>query len=273
MRLRGLSAAGDLYAFVDRKDRASMSKGKRPRRAAPAGAQVTERALIKGWAGPPRIRVRQAVPDDLPAIAELAPLSGVELDDALVEAVRDGSSGIGLRTGIRQGQPGFHRHMGTEFITGGMVSAFMHASLVLVGDHRDRGIVGTLIAYPPGNLINELIGSGRISPSEQGGQQVIMLGAVLLTKIKTIAVVEHARGQGVGAALLKRCKQVYSHCGYMLLYGAMPPTPGLDAFYRRCGFDIQQPGDPIDLWRVYGIPVMAVPGADERIFHRWQLPG
>ncbi|MER6579131.1 GNAT family N-acetyltransferase [Nonomuraea sp. NPDC001023] len=202
-----------------------MSKDKRPRRAAPAGTQLTERALIKGWAGPARTRVRQAVPDDLPAIAELVPLAGVDLDDALVKAIRDGSSGIGLRTGISQGQPGFHRHMGTEFITGDMMSAYLHASLVLVADHRDRGIVGTLIAYPPGNLITELIGSGRISPSEQSGQQIIMLGAVVLTKIKAIAVAEHARGQGVGAALLKRCKQIYSHCGYVLLYGAMPPHP------------------------------------------------
>lgn len=53
----------------------------------------------------------------------------------------------------------------------------------------------------------------------------------------------------------------------------MPPTPGLDAFYRRSGFEIQQPGEPIDLWVVFGIHANAVPGANERIFHRWQLPG
>ncbi|MER7367054.1 hypothetical protein [Nonomuraea wenchangensis] len=190
-----------------------MSKGKRPGRASAAGTQLTEGALIKGWAGPPRVRVRQAVPDDLPAIAELAPLSGVELDDALTKAVCDGSSGIGLRMGIRQGQPGFQRHMGAEFVTGGMMSAYLHASLMLVADHRDRGVVGALIAYPPGNLITELVRSGRISLSDQSGQQMSMLGAVALTKIKAIVVAEHARGQGVGAALLKRCKQIYSHCG------------------------------------------------------------
>ncbi|MER7367055.1 hypothetical protein [Nonomuraea wenchangensis] len=53
----------------------------------------------------------------------------------------------------------------------------------------------------------------------------------------------------------------------------MPPTPGLEAFYRRSGFEIQQPGEPIDLWRIYGIQVKAVPGGEERIFHRGRLPG
>jgi GNAT superfamily N-acetyltransferase len=235
--------------------------------------ELTERKLTEGWAGPSRIRVRQATPADLPAIAELAPLAGVQLDDPLTEAVRDGSSGTGLRTGIRQGQPGFQRHMAIEFATGGVVSAYLHASLALVADHRDQGVVGTLLAHPPGNLITELVRSGRISLSEQSGQQMTMLASVAVTKIKAIAVAEHARGQGVGAALLKRCKQIYFHCGYMLLYGQMPPTPGLDAFYRRSGFEIQQPGEPIDLWIVLGIHANAVPGADERIFHRWQLPG
>ncbi|MGP3965181.1 hypothetical protein ACTWPT_55455 [Nonomuraea sp. 3N208] len=83
-----------------------MSKGKRLRRiaASAAGAELTERKLTEGWAGGPRVRVRQAVPADLRAIAELAPLAGVQLDDTLAEAVRDGSSGAGLRAGISQGK-------------------------------------------------------------------------------------------------------------------------------------------------------------------------
>jgi GNAT superfamily N-acetyltransferase len=88
---------------------------------------------------------------------------------------------------------------------------------------------------------------------------------------RDIAVIERTRGQGVGAALLKRCKQIYIHCGYMLLYGQMPPTP--DALYRRSGFEIEEPGEPIDLWIIFGMHAKTFPGTDERIFHRWQLPG
>ncbi|MEV1175746.1 hypothetical protein [Nonomuraea sp. NPDC049784] len=54
----------------------------------------------------------------------------------------------------------------------------------------------------------------------------MMLGAIGPAKIKAVAVAETERHRGIGAALLKRCRQVYVHCGYLLLYGAMPPTPG-----------------------------------------------
>jgi hypothetical protein len=72
----------------------------------------------------------------------------------------------------------------------------------------------------------------------------------------------------IGAALLKRCRQIYVHCGYLLLYGAMPPTPGLSAFYRRQGFDVIEAGAPLDLWMVFGVHSRILPGAGERFFFR-----
>ncbi|MEO3857254.1 hypothetical protein [Acrocarpospora sp. B8E8] len=41
---------------------------------------MTERKLTDGWANAPDVRVRQATPADLPAVAELAPLAGAGLD-------------------------------------------------------------------------------------------------------------------------------------------------------------------------------------------------
>ncbi|MET9513187.1 GNAT family N-acetyltransferase [Streptomyces flavidovirens] len=38
--------------------------------------------------------------------------------------------------------------------------------------------------------------------------------------IKALAVAENARGQGLGAALLKRCAQLYWQLDFMLLYGS-----------------------------------------------------
>ncbi|MGW0486324.1 GNAT family N-acetyltransferase [Nonomuraea sp. NPDC003214] len=100
-----------------------------------------------------------------------------------------------------------------------------------------------------------------------------MLGAIGLAKIKAVAVAEIERRRGIGAALLKRCRQIYVHCGYLLLYGAMPPTPGLGAFYRRQGFDVMEAGAPMDMWMVFGVHLSILPGADERFFFRRFPPG
>lgn len=69
-----------------------------------------------------------------------------------------------------------------------------------------------------------------------------MSGGIALAKVKALAVAEHARGHNISGSLLKRCKQPYFHCGYLILYGQMPPTPGLDAFYTRHGFDVLPTG-------------------------------
>jgi hypothetical protein len=42
-----------------------------------------------------------------------------------------------------------------------------------------------------------------------------MLGAIGLAKIKVVAVAAAERRRGIGAALLRRCRQVYVHCGYL----------------------------------------------------------
>ncbi|MBE1559818.1 hypothetical protein H4W81_002597 [Nonomuraea africana] len=54
--------------------------------------------------------------------------------------------------------------MATQFAGSYVVRAYLHASLVLVADHRDQGIVGTLIAYPPANLIAEFLGRAADGP-------------------------------------------------------------------------------------------------------------
>ncbi|GAA3467326.1 hypothetical protein [Nonomuraea roseola] len=49
----------------------------------------------------------------------------------------------------------------------------------------------------------------------------------------------------------------------MLLYGQMPPTPGLDAFYRGSGFEIQLPGEPIDPWVIFGMQAKVAVSANQ----------
>ncbi|MBB2749228.1 UNVERIFIED_ORG: GNAT superfamily N-acetyltransferase [Microbispora rosea subsp. rosea] len=254
----------------------TVGKGKRLRAArekAPIAARNLERDLVDGWAVGPHIRIRQAAAPDLSAIAQLVPLAGVKLEDALAEAVSSGVSGAALRAGLRGGSEAFAMHMAEQFVTQDARQAYLNASLVLVAEHRDRGVIGTLVAYPPSNVVNIHLrgrqGKDTVSAKEQ--QQILMLGAVGLSKVKAVAVQESERRHGVGEAMLKRCTQVYFHCGYMLVYGQMPPTPGLHVFYRRAGFQVLQPGEPLDLWVIFGVHSEIHPGPDERMFIRDRL--
>jgi hypothetical protein len=52
----------------------------------------------------------------------------------------------------------------------------------------------------------------------------------------------------------------------------LPPTLGLDRFYRRAGFEVGDAGAPIDLWVVFGVHSLIQPGADERVFLRLTRP-
>jgi GNAT superfamily N-acetyltransferase len=234
----------------------------------PAG-EITEHKLVHGWASAPRVRVRQAVASDLPAVAKLAVLAGVQLDDYLADAVIAGTAGMALRAGLRGGWDGFTRCMAEQFFAyrDDPLPAYLAAALVLVAEHRDRSVVGALIAYPPAHVAQDHLGFTRhiiTDPRERG--KLVMVGATAIAKVKAVAVDESARGHNIGGSLLKRCKQVYSHCRYQIIYGQMPPVPGLDAFYRRNGFEVLAKGAELDLWVVFGVHSRIRAGQDERFF-------
>ena len=65
-------------------------------------------------------------------------------------------------------------------------------------------------------------------------------------KIKALAVREDARGRGTGAALLKRCVQVYWQLDCMLLFGKFETTRDLGPYYTRQGFTVPEPKLTID---------------------------
>ncbi|NBE98111.1 GNAT family N-acetyltransferase [Nonomuraea sp. KC401] len=247
-----------------------MSKGNRLR-ARKKPERLSEQNLINGWSDTAGVRIRQARATDLPAITELVPLAaGVRLEDVLRDAVTADIAGAALRSGLRGGAGAFHRYLAEQFARhlDDPLQAYLHAALVLVAEHRDRGIIGTLIAYPPINVAEDHLQLIPARADRREVQKVVLLGAIGLAKIKAVAVAETERRRGIGAALLKRCRQVYVHCGYLLLYGAMPPTPGWSAFYRRQGFDVMEAGAPMDMWMVFGVHSTFLPGAGERFFFR-----
>jgi GNAT superfamily N-acetyltransferase len=89
-----------------------------------------------------------------------------------------------------------------------------------------------------------------------------------LAKVSALAVAEHARRAGVGAALLSRAKRLFFHHGYLYVYGQMPARPGLAEFYRRQGFEVKQPGEGLDLQVLFGFPAGIRPVRGERLFVR-----
>ncbi|MEU1171036.1 GNAT family N-acetyltransferase [Streptomyces microflavus] len=64
------------------------------------------------------------------------------------------------------------------------------------------------------------------------------MNEALTTVCLTLAVAEHARGQGIAATLLKRTWQVYRQLGYQLLYGSYEADRDLGAFYSRNGYTV-----------------------------------
>jgi N-acetylglutamate synthase-like GNAT family acetyltransferase len=63
-----------------------------------------------------------------------------------------------------------------------------------------------------------------------GYGQHALLSMVKYAKIKAVAVRDDARGRGIGAALLKRCVQVYWQLDYMLLFGEFETGRDLGAY-------------------------------------------
>jgi GNAT superfamily N-acetyltransferase len=250
-----------------------MVKRGPPARRRPGTGEITERKLDGGWAAAPGVRVRQAAAGDMDAVCELAALAGVSIEDDLVRSVASGSAGLALRAGLGMGQEGFNLHMVEQFIAhrDEPLRAYLSAALVLVADHRDHGVVGALVAYPPPNIAQmHLDGTRRRITDPREREKLMMLGAVGLAKVKAVAVAEPARGRNIGGALLLRCRQVFFACGYVILYGQMPPVPGLDAFYRRNGFEVLGHGEGLDLWPVFGVHSLIDTGQGERFFIRYR---
>jgi GNAT superfamily N-acetyltransferase len=220
------------------------------------------------------VRIRQAVAADLGAVADLAALAGVRLEDAVADGVIAGSAGGALRAGLRDGQEAFVRHLAEQFIAHPeeQLNAYLSAALILVAEHREHGVIGALIAYPPSNVaLDHLRQAKRRITDPRELSKLAMAGAIWAAKVKAVATAAHARGAGVGSALIQCCSQVYFRCGYVMVYGQMPAVPGLDAFYRRNGFDVLDVGDELDMWVVFGVHSRIRTDPDERFFIR-QVP-
>ena len=152
----------------------------------------------------------------------------------------------------------------------GLEGVYAAAGVVLVAEHRDRGIVGTVVAFPPAHVSQQFVArSERSGADQREAGKLALSGAVALAKIDALAVEESARRSGVGAALLGRAAKIYFTNGYFYVYGQIAPDrPELITFYQRHGFEVRPPDEGLDLWVVFGLPGGIRPDRGERIFVR-----
>ncbi|MCO1575140.1 GNAT family N-acetyltransferase [Crossiella sp. SN42] len=232
---------------------------------------LSERKLLQGWTtAVPRTRVRLATTADLPVITRLLPEAGVDLGERVEAGLAEGTVGQAHRAALAQrgenhGTPGFLRAMAEAFAVG-PDTAYLAATVVLVAEHREDGVLGVVVAFPPPNVAERLLIAD--DAAAQHNLQVLVQGVSGLAKVSALVVDSSARRRGVGAALLSAVRRLFFYHGYLYVYGQMPQRPGLADFYAAQGFQVYEPGQSLDLWTVFGVPGGIVPEQGEQLFVR-----
>ncbi|MGA3541841.1 GNAT family N-acetyltransferase [Micromonosporaceae bacterium DT194] len=182
------------------------------------------------------------------------------------EGIERGIAAAALIAGLQEGRDGFTHHMVQQFFdhqTAHQHVPFLHATLALVAEHSEGGVVGGLVAYPPVGVISQLL---RQLPTGRRRLEAMLSGGTAMARVKALGVDNSHRNAGLGTALLQTCRRVYNRCEYSIVYGQMPQTPGLDVFYRKNGFEVLDSGGGFDAWVVFGSHALVQAPAEERIF-------
>jgi GNAT superfamily N-acetyltransferase len=226
----------------------------------------------------PGITARVAGPADLAQVGELARLVGItDEKEELADLLAAPEVAAAVIAGARHGHPHFRREMAKQ-LASGLSHAARAASLPLVAVTGTGEIVGALIAFPPANVIQQYLDS----PAATDPQAILFGGITGVVKLRALAVDPKWQGQGIGAGLLARFKNIYLACRYFYLYGQFEPAKkrfvgrnragnDLETFYREHGFTILPKHRPLDLFVVFGIGGGIFPDRGERIFYHHRL--
>ncbi|MEV7108950.1 GNAT family N-acetyltransferase [Streptomyces atroolivaceus] len=112
----------------------------------------------------------------------------------------------------------------------------------LVAEHTPTArIVGVCSSIPPLSVLGGM---------ERDGADPVSLGATAMAyaKLRALAVADDYRRQGIASALITRAMAIHREHRAFLMYGQF--TAGdvaLARFYRRHGFTIHAPGEPVIL--------------------------
>ncbi|KNE80133.1 GNAT family N-acetyltransferase [Streptomyces xinghaiensis] len=236
----------------------AKKKNKRPQ----PSPRLTRPRLLDGLPGPGRTRIRLARPEDSDQFGALLEAATGDVEQAHLDAVAASRCGAWLLDGLSGGARTMIEPLARADANGDLSHAALALALPLVAEGRDRTLAGALLALPPGTVVQTV--------RDAGYEQHALLAMLKYAKIKALAVAEDARGQGLGAALLKRCIQVYWQLDFMLLYGQFEPGRALGPFYDRSGFTVLPPGQATDIGYVLtGRPIGLGAGPGEQLFFRW----
>ncbi|MFJ2203295.1 GNAT family N-acetyltransferase [Streptomyces violaceusniger] len=240
--------------------------GKRTTKKTKRTPPLSAERLRSGWSGPAGTRIHLARPGDAAAADALMTTTGdeVRIIPVLREAIENGTAGSAILAGLGAGAEKFHNAAARSFSEHGLGGeALSTVCLVLVATDEHDQAVGVLTATAPGTLIQMATTNGYTP------QKATAL-SVFVAKLHGIAVAEHARRQGIAAAMLKRAWQVYQQLGYFLLYGSYEADRDhLRAFYTRCGYTVYAPGEGFSLERI-ALPFGLHAGPGECMFTRWR---
>ncbi|PWV44600.1 GNAT family N-acetyltransferase [Nocardiopsis sp. L17-MgMaSL7] len=232
---------------------------KQKKRSAPAPS-ITPSKLAQGWAAPVGGRIRPARPDDLPRAAELLADVGTDITQDLNIAAGDANTSVLLHECLtHRNKESAMRAVAGGTLDGRQIDPMAGLSALLVATDRAGQVIGCALMIPPGRFLAQV----RRVNEVQG--LALML---VITKLKGLAVDPAYRGQGIGAALVKRSVQLYAQSGFHVMYGQFTADRDLEPFYRRQHFTVLDLGEPLRLETMLALPASIASEGKERFFHR-----
>jgi len=238
--------------------------GKRTTKKGTRPVPLSADRLREGRQGPADTTIRLARPTDAKGADALLNMSGdgVRIIPVVRDAIEDGTAASALLAGLDGGTKAFHTAAAHAFTSFGSGEAMTRLCLTLVAADEQDQTVGALSVTAPATVIDL---------AEQHGysHQKALALSLFIAKVHALAVAEHARGQGIAGALLKRAWQVYQQLEYFLLYGSYEADRDLGAFYTRHGYTVHAPGESLALDRVT-LPFRLSAGDDQCLFTRWR---
>lgn len=193
------------------------------------------------------MRVRLARPDDHVFVGEMAELAEAHKKSSLSESP---SFQKGVRAGLSY-PGGYWRAVGDAYnravdSSGGesAIAVAMAASAFSLVVSRGKERLGALSVGSSATVLQHLL-------ENVDSRQVISL-VVGLPKLKSLAVIPQAQGDGIGSQMLTFLGQLLQQLGSVGLYGSVKDDGPLIRFYRTHGWQVLQPGQPLNTWPIAG---------------------
>lgn len=223
---------------------------------------LTAARVRQGWETPGGGRIRPIRPGEEDTADTLLHTADVELDPHLRRSITDGTLSCVLLNGLGASREAYYTAALTACAKPKLAEGLPALSLVLAAENSSGEVVGVVAGMPPVTVVKTALDHGYTRE-----QSIAM--SLAIAKIQGLAVAEHARGQGLATALLKRAWQTYHQLGFLLAYSSFETSRDLAGFYTRQGYTVHAPGERLSLERLT-IPFTLHAEDDEQMFSRWR---